>query len=145
MAQELDSEKRDGVRSHLITKIWGCATGMLGISIPLVAVTHSGAAIPIAVIVGAAVGTVAIWNPFARTSGDGASHKELTDSTKKIGELEERLASMEAILSYEEKILESKTRKREIEVPAYRIEPDLPNHMQHDALTQNATAQLRER
>ena len=38
------------------TAIWGCAVGMLGICIPLVAITNSGIILPLLVIIGAAGG-----------------------------------------------------------------------------------------
>ena len=41
--------------------IWVFATGMLGICIPLVSMTNSGVALPVAVIVGVSSSTIAIW------------------------------------------------------------------------------------
>ena len=42
--------------------IWGISGGMLAICIPLVIVTKTGAILPLATIVGAAVATFAVWN-----------------------------------------------------------------------------------
>ncbi|MBE9116035.1 hypothetical protein IQ249_09025 [Lusitaniella coriacea LEGE 07157] len=41
--------------------VWGFATGMLGICIPLVSVTQSGVVLPAIAILGASVSTIAIW------------------------------------------------------------------------------------
>lgn len=41
--------------------IWVAAAGMLGICIPLVSITQSGAVIPVAIVVGVTISTVAIW------------------------------------------------------------------------------------
>lgn len=41
--------------------IWGCAIGMFGICIPLVAITKSGVVLPLMVLLGAGGGTAAVW------------------------------------------------------------------------------------
>jgi hypothetical protein len=41
--------------------IWGLATGMLAICIPLVSMTKSGVILPMAVILGATASTLAVW------------------------------------------------------------------------------------
>ena len=41
--------------------IWGCAVGMLGVCIPLVAITDSGIILPLFVILSAGGGTAAVW------------------------------------------------------------------------------------
>jgi hypothetical protein len=41
--------------------IWGFATGMLAICIPLVSMTNSGIILPLAVIIAAAISTLAVW------------------------------------------------------------------------------------
>lgn len=53
------------------TAIWGCAVGMLGVCIPLVAITNSGVILPLLVILGATGGTVAVWfAPDERQKGE---------------------------------------------------------------------------
>ena len=41
--------------------IWVAAAGMLGICIPLVSITKSGVILPIVVVIGVTISTVAIW------------------------------------------------------------------------------------
>lgn len=41
--------------------IWSLATGMLAISIPIVKMTQTGIVLPLAVVIGVSVSTVAIW------------------------------------------------------------------------------------
>lgn len=67
--------------------IWGVSAGMLAISIPLVIVTKTGAIIPLATIIGAAVATFAVWNP---------------DKNSQVKQLEERIAFLETIVTTED-------------------------------------------
>jgi len=41
--------------------IWSLATGMMAISIPLVKITNTGIMLPLAVVVGVSISTIAIW------------------------------------------------------------------------------------
>ena len=113
---EHEPDNQDSLRAGLTTKIWGCAMGMLGISIPLSAIVgqHGGGAaaiIPLSVIAGAAISTAAIWNPFAARSKQAPSKGP---EAERVAELEERVASLEMILNYEEKLLESKMRQQQV-------------------------------
>lgn len=97
----------EDLRSKTTGKIWGCATGMLGICIPLADVSHSGVMLPIFVLMAAAAGTIAVWmrgGTVVVNSRGGAD----ADSQKRIQELEERLASLEAITNFEHKLIEAK-------------------------------------
>lgn len=67
--------------------IWGVSAGMLAICIPLVIVTKTGAILPFAAIVGAAVATFAVW------SGDNNSQ---------VKQLEERIALLETRVTTED-------------------------------------------
>ena len=68
--------------------IWGVSAGMLAICIPLVMLTKSGAILPLATIVGAAVATFAVWR-------GGNQNFE-------VKQLEERIACLETIVSTDE-------------------------------------------
>ena len=65
--------------------IWGISGGMLAICIPLVIVTKTGAILPLATIVGAAVATFAVWNGEKNNS--------------QLKHLEERIAYLETIVT----------------------------------------------
>ena len=97
------------IRVAATSKIWSIATGMLALCIPLSAVTKSGAILPLAVISGAAVGTVAVWR-----SSDSRSRSSslLTNSIKT---LEERVANLETICSHQELDLQRKIKQLESE------------------------------
>lgn len=71
---------------HLIAigLVWGFATAMLAICIPLVTATQSGVVLPLSVILGATVGTVVVWR-----SPNTSSQPILPDL------LEERIANLE--------------------------------------------------
>jgi hypothetical protein len=74
-----------------IESIWGLAIGMLGICIPLVAITESGIILPLAVILGAS-GTSAVIGSTDKQQQD----QELHNSIKA---LEERVMNLETIVS----------------------------------------------
>lgn len=95
------------IRVAATTKIWSLATGMLALCIPLSAVTRSGPILPLAVISGAAVGTVAVW----RSSDNQSKTNPLL--TNSIKELEQRVANLEIICSSQELDLLKKIKQLE--------------------------------
>lgn len=54
-------KKQEDIRLKTTQSIWGMSIAMFGISIPLAAVTQTGALIPILVMAGATLGTAAVW------------------------------------------------------------------------------------
>ncbi|MEQ9355399.1 MAG: hypothetical protein RIG63_08505 [Coleofasciculus chthonoplastes F3-SA18-01] len=72
--------------------IWGFATGMLGICIPLVSMTDSGVILPLAVIIGASFTTTVIWLSFNRVS---INTVELSDNIESLKEQEATLDTMD--------------------------------------------------
>lgn len=84
-----DSEKMQKIgRVAATSVIWGVSGGMLAICIPLVMVTKTGAILPLATIIGAAVATFAVW-----FGGNNNSQ---------VKQLEERIAFLETILTTED-------------------------------------------
>lgn len=71
--------------------IWGCAVGMFGICIPLVAITKSGVLLPLLVMLGAGGGTVAVWY-----APDKRQREEIS-LTQTVKALEERVVNLETI------------------------------------------------
>lgn len=71
--------------------IWGCAIGMLGVCIPLVAITESGIILPLLVILGAGGGTAAVW----LAPNQNQPKKAYLTQTMKA--LEERVTNLETI------------------------------------------------
>ncbi len=96
--EEIDEPK--DIRVKTTSTIWGTAVGMLGISIPLSAITESPV-IAILVIVGATVSTVAVWTGFG-FKNTGALR------TPQLQELEQRIANLETIVSFEDQTLRTK-------------------------------------
>jgi len=78
--------------------IWGFATGMLAICIPLVAVTRSGVILPLAVILGASGSTAIVWRSPKKHQPSG-NMPELMNSVK---QLNERVGNLEVICSSNE-------------------------------------------
>ena len=83
------TDKNPKVRATSV--IWGCAIGMLGVCIPLVAITESGVILPLLVILGAGGGTAAVWFSPDRRQLEEA---HLTQTMKA---LEERVMNLETI------------------------------------------------
>ena len=50
-----------GVKIGSTAIIWSLATGMMAISIPIVKMTNTGIILPLAVVIGVSLSTVAIW------------------------------------------------------------------------------------
>jgi hypothetical protein len=90
----LDRNARNGSdpRTKGTYIIWGFATGMFALCIPLVALTRGAAIIPLAIALGAGTGTVAVWR-----SDRHSKHRVSDDLTVRL--LEERIANLEAIAS----------------------------------------------
>lgn len=79
-------------RPKVTYAIWGAATGMFALCIPLAALTRGAAIIPAAVALGAGVGTVSVWR------SDRYSKNKL-ETENSVRSLEERIANLEAIAS----------------------------------------------
>ena len=123
--KEQKPEPQEDVRVKTTGAIWGMATGMLGISIPLSAVTET-AFIPVVVIVGAVIGTVAVWRGGAKSeAGQQSATASSNDAAqKRIAELEERLANLETINNFERHLAE-RTLERQSVVPAGEVMRDV--------------------
>ena len=50
-----------GVKIGSTAIIWSLATGMMAISIPIVKMTDTGIVLPLAVVIGVSISTIAIW------------------------------------------------------------------------------------
>jgi hypothetical protein len=96
MAQQFEKDSERDIRVTATSKIWGLATGMLAICIPLTAVAKGNPILPLAVITGAAVGTVAVWQPSDKKSPNS------TLSPNRLETLEERIANLETIIGTDE-------------------------------------------
>jgi hypothetical protein len=105
---EKDAEKNREVRVNATSKIWGVATGMLAICIPLSAATNSGPILPIAVISGAAIGTGAVWQ-----SSEQKKYQNSLLQSSNVKELEERIANLETIVSRDDLDLERRIKQIE--------------------------------
>ena len=99
------SEK--GSRFAATSIIWGFATVMLAICIPLVQNNGSATILPLAVILGASVSTVAV----CRGSDNQSRNSPLL--TNSIKELEHRMSNLEIICSSQELDLQSKIKQLE--------------------------------
>jgi hypothetical protein len=129
MEKEPETKTESDVRVQATGTIWGLAVGMMAISIPLSSVTET-AFIPLFVIAGAAVGTVAVWRPG--TKKEGTSTKEQIAAQQRIAELEERLANLETINNFERHLAE-KTLERQLAVPTGEVMKDVQSETTTEA------------
>lgn len=96
------------IRTAAISIIWGFATGMLAICIPLVSITNSGPILPITVVAGAIIGTFVVWyNPDNQIRNS----PRLTNNEK---QLEQRVANLEVICSNQELDLQNTINQLEL-------------------------------
>ncbi|MEO0770515.1 MAG: hypothetical protein AAFY72_13995 [Cyanobacteria bacterium J06649_4] len=84
------SEENPKVRAT--SMIWGCAIGMLGVCIPIVAITESGILLPLLVALSASGGTAAVW-----FLPDKHQREEETRLAQQIKMLEDRVVDLETI------------------------------------------------
>lgn len=92
----INSKKLRKIQLTTTLGVWGIATGMLALCIPLVTVTESGVILPLIVILGVSVTTTTIWR---RNDLDPVNSIALSSSVK---ELEQRVANLEVICSNEQ-------------------------------------------
>jgi hypothetical protein len=82
-------------RTKSTSAIWGYATGMFALCIPLVGITRIATVIPFAIALGAGAGTVAVWRSDRST-------KQRSENEQYLRLLEERIANLETIASHSE-------------------------------------------
>ena len=90
--------------------IWGLGTAMLGICVPLTTITQSGIILPLAVILGASVSTVAVWRSTRRSD-----LKTIAESQARLLAIETRIVDLETICSSQEFEREQKFQQLESE------------------------------
>ena len=102
-------ERQPGLGAKIATTaiIWGFATGMLAICIPLVAMTKSGVVLPLAVILGASGVTAVVW-----VSSDRQTRK-ISNLTNSVQLLEQRIVDLETICSSDEFSISQKLKQIE--------------------------------
>ncbi|WP_309472837.1 hypothetical protein [Nostoc sp. ATCC 53789] len=100
-------EQYQDVRLSATTRIWVITVAILGVCVPLSAVTRSGAILPLVAIGGAAVGTVAVWR------SDEQKSKTNYLQQQQIELLERRLANLETIVSSDDLNLQMKIKQIE--------------------------------
>ncbi len=132
MGQNL--EPKDEIRLKTTAIIWGAAVGMMVFSIPLAAITES-ALIPLAVIVGASVGTCGVW---FRSNKSHDNKAELA-AEQRLKELEERLANLETINNFERRLAEESL-KRADAISAGQVMPDQQNEITIESQTRFLSA-----
>jgi hypothetical protein len=118
------------MRMQITKTIWGYSVAMLGICIPLVGIiakpgpgAGSALLLPACVIAGAAIATVAVWLGKGRSS-QGPRVAELEEQLR---QLEERVANVETISSFEKGLLEREGRLGVTEAQPPSVQKDSPS------------------
>lgn len=99
-----NNSERNGARVGATAIVWSLATGIMAICIPLVKISQSGVILPLAVITGVSISTIAIW------LGSNQKAVKLSDNFQQI---EQRVRDLEAISSIEELDLKRKIKQLE--------------------------------
>ena len=73
--------------------IWSLATGIMAICIPLVKISESGFILPLTVIIGVSISTVAIWL---------SDNRKAIKSSNNFQQIEERIRVLETISNIED-------------------------------------------
>ncbi len=79
--------QNNGAKVGATAIIWSLATGIMAICIPLVKISETGIILPLAVIIGVSLSTIALW-----FSGNQKS----IESANKIQDLERRIKELES-------------------------------------------------
>lgn len=87
-----DRSSKSSPKVQATSAIWGCAIGLLGVCIPLVAITESGIILPLLVAFSAAGGTAAVW-----LSPDKRQREKEAHLAQRMKALEERVIDLETI------------------------------------------------
>lgn len=82
-------KKRKDPRAEIIPAIWGITVGILGICIPLVALTDSGPFLPSLALLGATISSSIVWLTKSPQQSDSAELEQ------KVTELAHRVAQLE--------------------------------------------------
>ena len=79
-----------GAKIAATSIIWGFATGMMALCIPIISISKSDITLPLAVVIGTTIVTVSIWQ--------SGSQKEI-NSSENFQQIEERVRDLETIAS----------------------------------------------
>jgi hypothetical protein len=102
----MERKSKMGICLAATAVIWGFATGMLALCIPLVRMTGTPM-LPLGVVVGATISTVMVWLNSDRQPRNSS---ELTSSASN---LEQRIGNLEMIVSTQELDLNNKIKQLE--------------------------------
>ncbi len=80
--------QNNGAKVGATAIIWSLAAGIMAICIPLVKISESGIILPLGVIIGLSISTIAIWLSGNQKVFESAS--KLQDMEKRIKELESK-------------------------------------------------------
>ena len=97
----------NGARIATTAIIWGFATGMIAICIPIIDITDDAIILPLAVVLGTTGSTVVVW-----LSG-GHYRRKIDELSNKLQVIQERVIDLETIRSTQELEIEKKFKELE--------------------------------
>lgn len=95
-----------GLKIAATAIIWGFATGMLAICIPLSAMTDSGDRLGIAIVIGVSSSTITIWLSHGKPFQQADAAKSVQTLQQRVETLEATLAESDANLDQDIQLLE---------------------------------------
>ena len=84
--------EQNGTKIATTAIIWGFATGIMAICIPLVSISRTGIILPLAVILGTTISTVTVWR---------SSNQKAVELSNNLQQIEQRIVNLETICSSE--------------------------------------------
>ena len=119
--EPLLEEKSSDVRVQATSKIWFYSAAIMGLAIPIIAITGS-ILIPIVLAISPALATLAVWyfgaKNYVGTAVSAPNSQVEIASQKRIEELEERLANLETINNFERRLAEESLKRDNDKVDA---------------------------
>ena len=107
------------MRLQATTKIWIFSLAIMGVAIPITAITGS-VLIPALVAISPALATAAVWY-FGNNNRETAIHADARRAdalnAQRVAELEERLANLETINNFERRLAEESLKRESANSP----------------------------
>lgn len=88
-----NSREKNGMKVGTTAIIWGFATGMIAICIPIISMTHSDIFLPLTIILGATISTVVVWRNCK---------EKVIQLSDNFQQMEQRVKDLETICSRED-------------------------------------------
>lgn len=97
-----EKKQRKDPRAEIIPAIWGITVGILGVSIPLVAIESEALVLPVLAVLGATVTSCVVWLTKAPKQSSPELEQTVAELTHRIAQLEIDTRDLELRYSIEQ-------------------------------------------